>query len=73
MASTHSNPIQILAITCDNASNNDVMIEELDELLPGFSSTNHVRCFLHVNNLVARTLVRQFDIPKSQSTSAEDQ
>ncbi|KDR81145.1 hypothetical protein GALMADRAFT_1122685 [Galerina marginata CBS 339.88] len=42
------------------------MVEELEDLLPGFSRVNHTRCFLHVNNLVARTLVRQFDVPKAK-------
>ncbi|KAF8961706.1 hypothetical protein BDZ97DRAFT_1611099, partial [Flammula alnicola] len=51
----------VLSITCDNTSNNDVMISELEILLPDFSAVNHTRCFLHVNNLVARTLVKQFD------------
>ena len=40
------------------------MIDELEDLLPYFSKVNHTRCFLHVNNLVARTLVKQFDAPK---------
>jgi hypothetical protein len=64
----------VLSITCDNASNNDVMISELEFLLPDFSAANHTRCFLHVNNLVARTLVRQFDIQKKTSggPSADD-
>ena len=47
------------------------MIDELEDLLPGFSKANHTHCFLHVNNLVARTLVRQFDIlhaPKPRDT-----
>ncbi|KAF9537058.1 hypothetical protein CPC08DRAFT_612406, partial [Agrocybe pediades] len=52
---------QVLTITCDNASNNDAMIAELEELLPGFCATNQIRCFLHINNLVAKTLVKQFD------------
>lgn len=48
------------------------MVEELEDLLPGFSHVNHTRCFLHVNNLVARTLVRQFDIPKAKPGAAVD-
>lgn len=32
-----------MGISCDNASNNDVMIDELEDLLPGFSKVNHVR------------------------------
>jgi hypothetical protein len=60
---------KVLGITCDNASNNDAMVAELEDLVPGFSRVNHTRCFLHVNNLVARTLVRQFDIPKATATA----
>ena len=41
------------------------MIDELDDLLPAFSKVNHTCCFLHVNNLVARTLVRQFNVPNA--------
>lgn len=48
------------------------MVSELETLLPSFSSVNHTRCFLHVNNLVARTLVKQFDAPKSISGQAID-
>lgn len=42
------------------------MIDELEDLLPEFSKVNHTRCFLHVNNLVGRTLVRQFDVPNAK-------
>ena len=59
-----------MSITCDNASNNDVMVNELETLLPSFSTVNHTRCFLHVNNLVARTLAKQFDAPKQ--TAGQD-
>ena len=48
------------------------MIDELEDLLPGFSKVNHTRCFLHVNNLVARTLVRQFDVPKPKPGDITD-
>ena len=41
------------------------MIDELEDLLPGFLKANHTCCFLHVNNLVARTLVHQFDVPNA--------
>ena len=59
-------------MTCDNASNNDAMIDELEDLLPGFSKVNHTRCFLHVNNLVGRTLVRQFDVPHAPKSTPGD-
>ncbi|EJF62535.1 hypothetical protein DICSQDRAFT_18968, partial [Dichomitus squalens LYAD-421 SS1] len=53
---------KILGITLDNASNNDKMIEHLREILPEFEGTfHHTRCFAHVNQLVARSFVGQFD------------
>ena len=62
-----------MSITCDNASNNDVMVNELETLLPSFSTVNHTRCFLDVNNLVARTLVKQFDAPKQTADQDFDE
>jgi hypothetical protein len=59
--------IQILSITCDNASNNDTMIEELANLLDDFPGpANQTRCFTHVLNLVVKSIIRQFDSPKSK-------
>ena len=52
-------------MTCNNASNNDVMIEELQELIPGFAgSASHTCCFLHIVNLIAKLLIHQFDAKK---------
>jgi hypothetical protein len=42
------------------------MISELAVILPSFSEVGHTRCFLHVINLVAKSIIRQFDIPKKQ-------
>jgi len=59
--------VQILSITCDNASNNDTMIEELANLLDDFPGpANQTRCFTHVLNLVVKSIIRQFDAPKSK-------
>lgn len=56
---------------CDNATNNDVMIRELEILVPTFGgSANHTRCFLHVVNLIAKMLIRQFDIRKEEADRA---
>ena len=60
-----SNAIQILSVTCDNASNNDKMIEEMAsrlEIFPG--AANQTRCFLHILNLTVKTILRQFEIPQ---------
>jgi hypothetical protein len=62
-----------LGITADNASPNDVMIDELVDMLPNFSGqANHCRSFLHIVNLIAKTLLKQFDIPKKDAESALD-
>jgi hypothetical protein len=53
---------KILEITGDNASNNDTMIDELEDLIPEFNgSAARARCFLHVTNLVAKCLINQCD------------
>ncbi|KAG1787712.1 hypothetical protein EV424DRAFT_1276825, partial [Suillus variegatus] len=52
----------ILVVTCDNAANNTAMLEEMAVILPDFGGTAaHTRCFLHTVNLVAKSLLRQFD------------
>ncbi|KAF9222117.1 hypothetical protein BS17DRAFT_649909, partial [Gyrodon lividus] len=52
----------ILCITCDNASNNNVMVEKLGNTLLDFGgASTHARCFLHTTNLMAKALIRVFD------------
>jgi hypothetical protein len=52
---------QVLTITCDNASNNDVMIEKL--ISEGFlaNGEHQIRCFAHVLNLTAQELLKFID------------
>ncbi|KAG2029754.1 hypothetical protein BDR03DRAFT_803603, partial [Suillus americanus] len=53
---------QILSITADNASSNDTMITELVDMVGHFSGkTVRTRCFLHIVNLVAKSLLKQFN------------
>ena len=41
------------------------MIEELQEIIPEFAgSASHTRCFLHIVNLIAKSLIHQFDAGK---------
>jgi hypothetical protein len=48
---------QILAITLDNASNNNTLIEELPDLLEGFQgSLTRIHCLAHILNLVVSSL-----------------
>lgn len=49
------------------------MIEVLEELLPEFpGASNQTRCFTHILNLVAKSILRQFDAKKKASTADED-
>ena len=60
-------------MTCDNASNNDIMMDELANLLFNFPGpANQTRCFLHVLNLVVKNILQQFDIPTSKKKSNAD-
>lgn len=60
-------------VTCNHASNNNVMIDRLSVLAPEFAGkAAHTRCFLHIMNLIAKTLIRQFDIKKGAIEGDED-
>jgi hypothetical protein len=49
------------------------MIDELVDLLPNFPGpANRCRCFLHVVNLVAKTLLKQFEVPKKDMNAVFD-
>jgi hypothetical protein len=59
---------QILGVTCDNASNNDKMIDHLATLIDTFpGAANQTRCFTHILNLVAKSVLRQFEVPKTKA------
>ena len=54
-----------MAITCDNASNNDALIQRLSEEVPSFGGqTARVCCFAHIVNLIVKSILSQFDAPK---------
>jgi hypothetical protein len=47
------------------------MISELTKLIPGFpGDANRMCCFMHILNLVAKSILRQFDLPKGQTYDA---
>ncbi|KAH9912042.1 uncharacterized protein BXZ73DRAFT_8846, partial [Epithele typhae] len=53
---------QLLAIICDNASNNNVMIQKMEEAIDSFlGGRARVRCLCHVVNLVAKSIISVFD------------
>jgi hypothetical protein len=63
---------QIISVTCDNASNNDTMVESLKDLLEVFpGESNRTRCFDHIVNLIAKSIIRQFDVSKARATGKE--
>jgi hypothetical protein len=65
---------QILSITCNNASNNDKMIDKLEEILTKFGgSASQTCCFAHIINLIAKTIISQFDIPKSKDDTLSNE
>ena len=55
----------MLGFTADNASNNDTLVNSLEDLVNSFAGpANQIRCFAHVINLVAKTILRQFEVGK---------
>jgi hypothetical protein len=50
------------------------MIDELVDLLPSFpGKVNHTCCFLHIVNLVAKSVIQQFDVAKGKADDALDE
>ncbi|TDL13591.1 hypothetical protein BD410DRAFT_698087, partial [Rickenella mellea] len=63
----------MLSITCDNASPNDKMVSVLADTITAFpGSANRTRCFAHILNLVAKSIIKLFDVPKSLADKALD-
>ena len=57
--------VQLLAVTGDNASPNNMMIDYLSDMILSFSGQRaRVRCFDHITNLVAKTLLKLFEKKK---------
>ena len=49
------------------------MIDHLSSLVDNFpGAANQIRCFNHILNLVAKSILRQFDAPKKDSRTSED-
>ena len=49
------------------------MVEELADLLEAFpGAANRMRCFMHVLNLVAKSIIKQFNVPKAQGDEVLD-
>jgi hypothetical protein len=48
------------------------MIEQLAKILSDFSEVNRTRCFLHIVNLCAKSIIRQFDVQKQDTNEPMD-
>jgi nucleoside-diphosphate-sugar epimerase len=49
------------------------MIEELANLLDNFpGAANQTRCFTHILNLVVKSILAQFELPKSRANVGEE-
>ncbi|PPQ85854.1 hypothetical protein CVT26_001954 [Gymnopilus dilepis] len=64
---------KILSVTCDNASNNNTMVTEMHDRIPAFNKVNRMRCFLHILNLVAKSMLKQFELPAKKETNFTDE
>ena len=65
---------QMLAVTCDNASANDVMIQEMEDMIVSFRGGRaRSRCFCHIINLVAKMVLRQFEPPERKKKRGSHQ
>ena len=46
------------------------MIDELQKVLPEYGGrVSHARCFLHMTNLIAKSLISMFDVKKKKNAS----
>ena len=51
-----------------------MIIAKLSDLLAGFpGAANRSRCFTHVLNLAAKSIIHQYDLPKTQADIAMDE
>ena len=56
-----------MGVSCNNATNNNTMIESLAEIMSHFSGeANHARCLAHIVNLVAKIILHQLDMSKKK-------
>ena len=54
-------------MTANNTSANDTMVTELADLVAHFGGKSMcMRCFLHVINLVVKTVIKVFNLPKKE-------
>ncbi|RDX54384.1 hypothetical protein OH76DRAFT_1341219, partial [Lentinus brumalis] len=63
--------VEVLGMTADNGPANDTMIDTLAQKLPGFNGKYaRARCFDHIVNLCAKSVLRPFDVEKGRQGKA---
>jgi hypothetical protein len=64
---------QLFTVTTDNATSNDTMVEAIPADIDCFrGEPDHIRCFNHCINLIAKALLSLFDVPKGKQSSSGD-
>jgi len=53
--------MDMTGVMCDNAMNNNVMIQELCKLNKFADSPSHTCCFVHIMGLIAKSLICKFN------------
>ena len=49
------------------------MVDELADLLEDFpGESNRTRCFTHIINLIAKSIIKPFNVPKAQANEVLD-
>lgn len=65
---------QLPSVTADNAAVDDTMIMHMEKILKDFlREANQTRCFAHIINLCAKSLLRPFNIDKRKYADALDE
>ena len=44
------------------------MVTEMHDRIPAFNKVNRTQCFLHILNLVAKSMLKQFELPAKKET-----
>ena len=66
---------QILGVTCNNTTANNIQVRELVALPNSFDATNQIRCYNHTLNLAVKALLKPFlgpDKKKKGKASEKD-
>jgi hypothetical protein len=62
---------QLFTVTTNNAISNNIMVEAIPTKIDSFGGEkDHILCFNHIINLITKSLLRLFDIPKVKGASS---